>query len=242
MKIVLGVATVVLLFSRGGPAVGLELGLQHLPQPERADAGGDLCGTVAESVWRGGLQTGGLARRGISVRSQARCCISIRSRSALDSYCWGWHPVVGVGDPRGAAIILSHRTGGVLFSPRSSPLNWRRWSRQNCWDYVVDPFFWMVSLGFVSGRAFRDGGADAATWGGERVGPAEIGRRSVRIFAPRANQRCSTISDANVSRAGPWSSIRTDSFIRRAPSLPAGGAEGTGVRPYTYENRRECAK
>lgn len=69
----------------------------------------------------------------------------------VDLYYWGWDRAVAAGTVSGLAIGLlarGNRLGVLLFAALLGyALN--ALESQNCWDYVMDPFFWIVSAGVL---------------------------------------------------------------------------------------------
>jgi hypothetical protein len=83
---------------------------------------------------------------------------------ALDLYYWGWHEAVA------ATTVAALATGFLLWGNRLGVLllaaligyELRALESHNCWDYVVDPFYWLVSLGLLTARG-------CAWWSGRRA-------------------------------------------------------------------------
>lgn len=73
---------------------------------------------------------------------------------AIDLYFWGWDRVVsawGVGLVAIAFLACGSRLGilllGALLAYRVSALE-----SGNCWDYVMDPVYWLISCGVLTVR------------------------------------------------------------------------------------------
>jgi hypothetical protein len=76
---------------------------------------------------------------------------------ALDLYYWGWHgvaaPVVLAGLAMGF-LAWGNRLGILLLAALIA-CELDALPSRNCWDYVVDPFFWMIGLGWVAVHTVR---------------------------------------------------------------------------------------
>jgi hypothetical protein len=86
--------------------------------------------------------------------------------SAIDLYYWGWHETVAVGAIATLAVGLlawGNRLG-VLFLGALIVYELEALESHNCWDYVIDPFYWLISLGL--------GGAEIFRWWQDRHGVA----------------------------------------------------------------------
>ncbi len=76
---------------------------------------------------------------------------------SLDLYYWGWHPDVAIGSITVAALVVlafGNRLG-VLFVAALLAYGLGALESHNSWDYVIDPLYWLVSLGFGVARGFR---------------------------------------------------------------------------------------
>jgi hypothetical protein len=96
----------------------------------------------------------------------------------LDLYFWGW-------DRTGAAFALAtvavsllafgHRLGVLLLVALIAFAITTLESR-NCWDYVVDPFYWLLSLGMLTARGI--------TFAHRRYTRSTVGTQVVEILPP----------------------------------------------------------
>lgn len=80
--------------------------------------------------------------------------------AAVDPYYWGWHHSASIGVMAGlalAAFAAGSRTG-FLFLAALIAYELQVLESPNGWDYLVDPFYWMLSLGALAahwvGRIF----------------------------------------------------------------------------------------
>ncbi len=165
VKIVLGVATVVLLFVPAGRLSVWSWAFSICPNPS-VPLLGAICAALWQNLfgvavfkpadWRATWVFGAVAGTLLYLHPLAI--------GALDLYFWGWDPVVALSTLAGFAILFlawGNRLG-VLFFAALLAFELGVLESQNCWDYAVDPFFWLVSLGFVVARAIR-------AWRGGRV-------------------------------------------------------------------------
>ena len=68
---------------------------------------------------------------------------------SVDPYYWGWHHEASIGLMAGLAL-LAFATGsrtGFLFLAALIAYELRALESPNGWDYLVDPIYWMLSLG-----------------------------------------------------------------------------------------------
>lgn len=74
---------------------------------------------------------------------------------ALDLYYWGWERTYAIWTLAGLAVIFlaAGNRLGVLLLAALIGYAVNALESQNCWDYVMDPFFWFVSLGAIVVRA-----------------------------------------------------------------------------------------
>ena len=171
VKIILGVATVFLLFAPAGRLSVWSWAFSICPNPS-VPMLGVICAALWRNLfgvavfkpadWRATWNFGAVAGTLLYLHPFAV--------GALDLYYWGWHPVVALSALAGLAILLlawGNRLGVLLLAALFA-FELETLESQNCWDYVVDPFFWIVSLGFVIARAFR-------AWRGGRVRPGAEG-------------------------------------------------------------------
>lgn len=83
---------------------------------------------------------------------------------SLDLYYWGWHEAAAVTGLAALALgfLLWGNRLGVLLLAALVAYELKALESHNCWDYVVDPFYWLVSLGLLATRA-------ASWWGTRRA-------------------------------------------------------------------------
>lgn len=76
---------------------------------------------------------------------------------AIDLYYWGWHRTVAVGviATLAMALLAWGNRLGVLFLGALIVYALEALESHNCWDYVIDPFYWLISLGLGSAEIFR---------------------------------------------------------------------------------------
>lgn len=69
----------------------------------------------------------------------------------LDLYYWGWHhPMAIIGLTALALSFLAWGNRfGVLLLAALIAYEVEALESHNCWDYVIDPFYWLVSLGMT---------------------------------------------------------------------------------------------
>ena len=68
---------------------------------------------------------------------------------ALDLYYWGWDRTAAVWTLAGVAVLFlawGNRLG-VFFLAALVAFQLDALESRNCWDYVIDPFYWLISLG-----------------------------------------------------------------------------------------------
>ena len=97
---------------------------------------------------------------------------------SVDLYYWGWERGVAAWGLAAVAIgllAIGNRLGALLLAALTG-FACDALESANCWDYVVDPIFWLLSLGVLAGRAWRG----LATRGRESA----VGRASARLRAP----------------------------------------------------------
>ena len=76
---------------------------------------------------------------------------------AVDLYYWGWHHQIAAWALAAAALVslaVGNRLG-VLFLAALVAYDLGALESNNGWDYVVDPFYWMVSLVMIGARVTR---------------------------------------------------------------------------------------
>lgn len=113
----------------------------------------------------------------------------------LDLYYWGWHGEVAIYGL--AALTLGFLAWGnrlgVLFLAALVAHRLGALESRNCWDYVVDPFYWMASLAM--------GATHAVGWLMERRRPngtepqGEVGLELVRLAARKTAEDKQTVGD-----------------------------------------------
>jgi hypothetical protein len=76
---------------------------------------------------------------------------------ALDLYYWGWHGIAAPLLLAALAVGFLARGNrlGVLLLAALMAFELDALPSRNCWDYVVDPSFWMIGLGWVTVRTVR---------------------------------------------------------------------------------------
>lgn len=156
VKLALGAATVPLLF---WPATGLPLwkwGFSFCPNPSLPLLGlvcgalwQRLFGVVAFTVddWRAAWVFGAVAG----------CALYLPPLGfgTADLYYWGWHHSLAVWVMAGSAVFFlcwGNRLG-VLFATALVAYELQALDSHNGWDYVVDPFYWLISSSVLLTRA-----------------------------------------------------------------------------------------
>lgn len=89
---------------------------------------------------------------------------------SLDLYYWGWHPEVAIWSiavPALAVLAWGNRLG-VLFLAALVAYSLGALESHNSWDYVIDPLYWLASLGIGAARALRG----LAAWRRRRLAPS----------------------------------------------------------------------
>jgi hypothetical protein len=74
----------------------------------------------------------------------------------LDLYYWGWGREAAAWMLAIVAVVLlgwGNRLG-VLFLAALIAYAVNALESQNCWDYVMDPFYWLISVAVIGTRAF----------------------------------------------------------------------------------------
>jgi hypothetical protein len=76
---------------------------------------------------------------------------------STDPYYWGWHHTVSVGAMAGLALVAFAGGNRAGFFPLAAMMAYelRALESPNGWDYLVDPFYWMLSLGFGAAHLAR---------------------------------------------------------------------------------------
>ena len=74
---------------------------------------------------------------------------------AVDVYFRGWHHEVAVWSIAGAAVaaLLAGNRGGILLLAALIGYELQALESRNAWDYVLDPFYWLVSVSVLASRA-----------------------------------------------------------------------------------------
>jgi hypothetical protein len=73
-------------------------------------------------------------------------------KGALDLYFWGWDrevAAIGLGTFAVVLLALGSRLG-VLMLAALLGYAVNALESQNCWDYVMDPIYWLISLGVLA--------------------------------------------------------------------------------------------
>jgi hypothetical protein len=73
---------------------------------------------------------------------------------AVDLYYWGWDRESAAAVLAAAAIVLLAWGSrlGVLLLAALIAFAVNTLESQNCWDYVMDPIFWLISVGMIGNR------------------------------------------------------------------------------------------
>ncbi len=158
MKVGAGIATAVLLFA---PLSGVPLwswAFSFFPNPSLP-----ILGMIGAALWRhlGGVSILGPAdwRATWIFGAVAGTVLYLHPWffGTIDLYYWGWHREVAVGGLAAFTVLLlacGNRLGllflGALIAYRLEALE-----SQNCWDYVIDPFYWLVGLALGCADVFR---------------------------------------------------------------------------------------
>jgi hypothetical protein len=75
---------------------------------------------------------------------------------ALDLYYWGWDRTMAAWCLAALAVLClawGNRLGVLLLAALIA-FQLETLESQNCWDYVIDPFYWIISLGFNGTQLF----------------------------------------------------------------------------------------
>ena len=75
---------------------------------------------------------------------------------SVDLYYWGWDRETAVWSLTAAAIAMltMGRRLGVLLLAALMAYSVNALESQNCWDYIMDPFYWLISMAVVGNRVF----------------------------------------------------------------------------------------
>jgi hypothetical protein len=73
----------------------------------------------------------------------------------VDLYYWGWERAAAAATVGTLAVIFFARGSrfGVLLLAALMSYAVTALESQNCWDYIIDPFYWLISLGVLGSRA-----------------------------------------------------------------------------------------
>lgn len=76
---------------------------------------------------------------------------------SLDLYYWGWDRVGAAWGLAALAVIFlaAGNRLGVLLLAALIAFTLDALESANCWDYVIDPFYWMIGVGTTTGRGVR---------------------------------------------------------------------------------------
>lgn len=158
VKLGCGIGSVLLLFC---PAAGLPLwkwAFSFCPNPSLP-----LCGIVCGALWRP------LFGRPVLTTADWRAAwvFGAAAGSALyfqpfffdatDLYFWGWQDDLAVWVTAALAVLFlcwGNRLG-VLFIAALAARESQALESHNGWDYVVDPFYWLVASGVVATQTTR---------------------------------------------------------------------------------------
>ena len=75
----------------------------------------------------------------------------------VDLYYWGWDRELAVWGLAAVAVVflaIGSRLGVLLLAALVA-FSLNALESQNCWDYIMDPFYWLISLGVAGKRALR---------------------------------------------------------------------------------------
>ncbi|MFZ9745184.1 MAG: hypothetical protein ACO3G4_00965 [Opitutaceae bacterium] len=75
----------------------------------------------------------------------------------MDAYFWGWERGVAASALGGAAVlaIAGGLRAGLLLVAALAALGLDALESRNAWDYVIDPFYWLLSLGMIGAEILR---------------------------------------------------------------------------------------
>jgi hypothetical protein len=158
LKLVYGVVTVLLLFVPFGGLPLWNWAFSFCPNPSLPMLGivcaglwQHLCGVAVfkPADWRALLGFGAVAGTVLYLHPGFM--------PALDLYYWGWNHETVVWSVAALALValVNGNRAGVLFLAALIAYEAEALESQNGWDYVVDPFYWLLSLGFGSAYAVR---------------------------------------------------------------------------------------
>jgi hypothetical protein len=156
-RLVLGLVTVLLLFM---PIRGLPLwswAFTFCPNPSLPMLGmvgaslwQHLCGVrvFKPADWRATWVFGAVAGTVLYLQPLAL--------PSVDLYYWGWDrgPAVGTLAAVGIVFLACGNRLGVLLFAALLAFQCGALESKNCWDYVLDPFFWLTSLAVGAVRLF----------------------------------------------------------------------------------------
>ncbi|HEY0945732.1 MAG TPA: hypothetical protein VGD81_10705 [Opitutaceae bacterium] len=156
MKLVLGAATVPLLF---WPATGLPLWkwvFGFCPNPSLPLLG-LVCGALWQRLFGVVVFTTGDFRAAWVFGAVAGCVLYLPplGLGTADLYYWGWHHSLAVWVIAGCAVLFlcwGNRLG-VLFAAALVAYELQALDSPNGWDYVIDPFYWLISSSVLLARA-----------------------------------------------------------------------------------------
>lgn len=160
VKVAYGFVTVLLLFA---PLSGMPLwnwAFSFCPNPSLPMLGivcavlwQHLCGVAVfkRGDWRGLWRFGALAGTVLYLHP-----IFL---GGVDLYYWGWHHEIAVWSMAAMAVgaLLAGNRTGVLFLGALIAYELQALESLNGWDYVIDPFYWLLSVGLLTADAARRG-------------------------------------------------------------------------------------
>ena len=164
-----GVAAVLLLFL---PVSGVRLwsvAFSFCPNPSLP-----LLGMVCAGLWQ--RLSGVVIFRPADWRATWRfgaiagCALYLHPMvfGSLDLYYWGWDRLVaawGLAAVAGIFLACGNRHGVLLLAALIA-FALDALESANCWDYVIDPFYWMIGVGVAIVRGVNWG---LARWRGRRA-------------------------------------------------------------------------
>lgn len=156
MKLAFGIATALLLFL---PTAGLPLWkwvFSFCPNPSLPMLG-IVCAALWQRLfdikafsaadWRAAWIFGATAGTGLYL--QPFCF------DAPDLYYWGWDEDLAVWVMAGLAVLFlcwGNRLG-ILFIAALVAYELQALESHNAWDYIIDPFYWLIACGVLAARA-----------------------------------------------------------------------------------------
>ena len=115
----------------------------------------------------------------------------------VDLYFWGWDRDVAVWSLAAATVVLlvSGSRLGILLLAALLAYAVNALESQNCWDYIMDPFYWLISIAVVASRALTRAFRPLL----ERL---QIGKQKRAVeSAPAVSMQKKPLVDANFQRS-----------------------------------------